>query len=85
MITIITRDYKKIGQTITDALGHRTFTRQSGIGGRTEETFSMVRAIETKEELPRLIEVVESADPDCFFYHHDIEGTSKRYPITPVG
>ena len=32
-----------------------------------------------------MIEAVEAAVPGCFYYHHDIEGTSKRYYITPIG
>jgi uncharacterized membrane-anchored protein YitT (DUF2179 family) len=85
MFTIISRDHKAIGKAITATFDHRTFTVQSGVGGRSEETFSMVRTIVTKEELPRLISVVEKVDPNCFHYHHDIEGISKRYYITPIG
>lgn len=85
MFTVVTRDHKPIGKAITDAFGHRTFTVQSGMGGRSEGAFSIVRAIITKEELPRLVGAVEEADPQCFYYHHDIEGISKRYYITPIG
>lgn len=85
MFTVITRDQKTIGKAITSTFDHRTYTVQSGVGGRSEETFSMVRTIVTKEELPQLIGAVEKADPACFHYHHDIEGISKRYYITPIG
>ncbi len=85
MVTVITRDYETMGSVITKAFEHRTFTVQSGIGGRSGESFWMVRTIITKEELSRLIGVVQRADPSCFYYHHDIEGVSRRYYITPIG
>ncbi len=85
MFTVITRDHHKTGKAIRDAFDHRTFTVQAGVGGHSEQPFSMVRTIITKEELPRLIHAVEEGDPDCFYYHHDIEGVSKRYYITPIG
>ncbi|MDF3131039.1 YitT family protein [Kiritimatiellaeota bacterium B1221] len=85
MFTVITRDHKIIGKAIRDEFDHRTYTVQSGVGGHSAEEFSMVRAIITKEELPGLIHAVEERDPDCFYYHHDIEGVSKRYYITPIG
>lgn len=85
MFTVITRDQKAIGKAITATFRHRTFTIQSGVGGRSGETFSMVRTVVTKEELPEIISVVEKTDPDCFHYYHDIAGISKRYYITPIG
>ncbi|MDF7798929.1 YitT family protein [Pontiellaceae bacterium B1224] len=85
MFSIITHNDNTVGKAITNAFSHRTFTVQSGVGGRSEATLSMVRTIITKEELPRLINVVEKADPTCFYYHHDIDGVSKRYYITPIG
>jgi uncharacterized membrane-anchored protein YitT (DUF2179 family) len=45
----------------------------------------MVRTIITHEELPQLLDALEHADPDCFYYHHDIEGVSRRYYIAPIG
>ncbi len=45
----------------------------------------MVRTIITAEELPQLIETVENVDPNYFYFHHDIEGVSRRYYITPIG
>jgi uncharacterized membrane-anchored protein YitT (DUF2179 family) len=85
MVTIVTRDSKILGEAITTSLRHRTFTVQAGIGGHNGESFSMVRSIITKEELPKLIEAIQKAEPDCFYYHHDIEGISRRYYIAPVG
>jgi uncharacterized membrane-anchored protein YitT (DUF2179 family) len=85
MFTVITRNHKEVGAAIKTAFDHRTFTVQSGIGGHSDEPFSMVRTIVTKEELPQLITAVEKRDPDCFHYHHDIEGISRRYYISPIG
>jgi uncharacterized membrane-anchored protein YitT (DUF2179 family) len=85
MVTIVTRESKHIGEAITRAFSHRTFTVQEGVGGRSGESFLMVRTIITKEELPRMVEAIEQADPACFYYHHDIEGISRRYYITPIG
>jgi uncharacterized membrane-anchored protein YitT (DUF2179 family) len=85
MFTVITRNHKHVGDAIKKAFEHRTFTIETGIGGHSEESFSMVRTIITKEELPQLIHVVEAGDASCFYYYHDIDGVSKRYYITPIG
>ncbi|MCB0175781.1 MAG: YitT family protein [Anaerolineae bacterium] len=85
MVAIITREYEAIGQAITTTFDHRTYTVQPGVGGHSGETFLMVRTIITQEELPQLLDAVELADPDCFYYHHNIEGISRRYYIVPIG
>lgn len=85
MVAIITKQYKTIGETITSTFDHRTYTVQKGLGGYSDQSFSMVTTIITHEELPRLIEAIELSDPDCFYYHHDIDGVSRRYYISPVG
>lgn len=85
MVAIITRKFEIVGETITSTLDHRTYTVQPGLGGRSGESFKMVRTIITHEEFPQLIEAVEEADPECFYYHHDIEGVSGRYYIAPIG
>lgn len=85
MVAIITKKYTKVGKTITDIFEHRTYTIQPGVGGRSGESFAMVRTIITHEELPQLLDAIEKADPDCFYYHHDIEGISRRYYIAPIG
>lgn len=85
MVAIITREYKIVGKAITTTFDHRTYTVQQGIGGRSDESFWMVRTVITHEELPQLIDAIELADPDCFYYHHDIEGVSRRYYIAPIG
>lgn len=85
MVAIITRRTDAVGKAITETLDHRTFTVQSGVGGRSNESFWMVRTVITHEELPQVIASIEQADPDCFYYHHDIEGVSGRYYISPIG
>lgn len=85
MVAIITREDKTVGKAITLTFDHRTYTVQQGLGGRSGESFWMVRTIITQEELPQLLDAIEHADPDCFYYHHDIEGVSRRYYIAPIG
>ena len=85
LLAIITRHQQVVGKAITTASAHRTYTIQQGVGGRSVEPFSMVSTIITREELPQMIEAVRRADPDCFHYHHDIEGISPGYYIAPIG
>jgi len=85
MVVIITRKHEIVGKAITLAFDHRTYTRKRGIGGHSGESFWVLRTIITGEELPSLIDAIESADPDCFYYYHYIEGVSRRYYITPIG
>ncbi len=84
MLAIVTRKQGEVGSAITVSSSHRTYTAHQGIGGRTNEPFSIVRTIITHEELPQIIEAVERADPDSFYYYHDIEGISRRYYIAPI-
>ena len=85
MLCVISREPDAIGRAIKGVSVHRTWVVQDGVGGHSGERFRLVRAIVTHEELPEMIEAVEAAAPGCFYYHHDIEGTSKRYYITPIG
>lgn len=85
MLAIVTRKQGQVGSAITAASAHRTYTAHQGIGGRSNEPFSIVRTIITHEELPQMIDAVEQADPECFYYYHDIEGISRRYYIAPIG
>ncbi len=85
MVAIITREYQTVGKAITMTFDHRTYTVQQGLGGLSGESFWMVRTIVTQEELPQLIESIEQADSNCFYYYHDIEGVSRRYYIAPIG
>ena len=84
MLAIITRQQKAIGNTITSTSTHRTYTVHQGSGGRSGESFDIVRTIITQEELPQMIAAIQSADPECFYYYHDIEGVSGRYFISPI-
>ncbi len=85
MLAVITRKRKAIGKAIRKSSAHRTFTVHQGIGGHSGESFDIVRTVITHEELPQMIEAIQSADPDCFYYYHDIEGISGRYYIAPIG
>lgn len=84
MVAIVTKEHKVIGDAILSRLEHRTFTIQEGLGGKSGESFYMVRTIITQEEFPQLLEAIEEADPGCFYYHHNIEGVSGRYYISPI-
>lgn len=85
MFSVITQRSDDVGQAIRNTFTHRTYTVQDGVGGHSGRSFHMVRTIVTHEELPQLIAAVEGADSQCFYYHHDIEGISRRYYIAPVG
>lgn len=85
MICVVTTEPDKIGRSIRGVSEHRTYMVQDGVGGHTGQPYRMVRAIVTHEELHDMLEAIEAAAPGCFYYHHDIEGTSKRYYIKPIG
>lgn len=84
MLAIVTRRQKEIGAAIITASEHRTFTMHQGTGGRSGDTFVVVRTIVTHEELPQVLAAIQSADPHCFYYYHDIEGISGGYYIAPI-
>lgn len=84
MLVVITREVKAVGDAIVHCSMHRTFTVQDGVGGRSSERYGMLRTVVTHEELEEIVPAVELADPDCFYYHHDIEGVSTRYYIPPI-
>ncbi|MEM6331833.1 MAG: YitT family protein [Planctomycetota bacterium] len=85
MLCVVSREPQTVGAAIKEVSAHRTYIIQDGVGGHSGERYQLLRAIVTHEELPEMIEAVEDAVPGCFYYHHDIEGTSKRYYITPIG
>lgn len=85
MLTIITRVPAPIGKAITTTSAYRTYTIQQGVGGYTGESFCMVRTIITHEELPPMLEAIKQIDRNCFYYHHNIEGVSSHYYISPIG
>jgi len=85
MVVVVTRHEDKVGSAIRESLPYRTYTVQQGVGGHTGEPSRMLRTVVTHEELPDLIATIEGADPASFYYHHDIEGVSRRYYVPPVG
>lgn len=84
MLSVITKNHEAIGVVVKQIFPHRTYTIQEVLGGHTKEKYSLLRTIITHEELPQLKAAIESADPDCFFCHHDIEGISSKYYISPI-
>lgn len=84
MLVIVTRKQDDVAKAIRDTSSHRTYTVHKGVGGHSGETFCTVKTVITHEELPQMLAAVESADPNCFQYHHDIEGVSGRYYISPI-
>jgi len=85
LFTIVTTDHVSMGKVIRETLSHRTYTVQSGSGGHSGEAFWIVKTIITKEELPALLMAIERSGNSNFYYHHDLEGISKKYYITPIG
>ena len=84
MLVVITRNAEAVANAIKLAGSHRTHTVQTGVGGHSGETVSIVRTIITHEELPQMLQAVTDAEPGCFHYHHDLEGVSRRYQIAPI-
>lgn len=84
LLAIITRQPQSVGESIKMASPHRTYIMQDGIGGHSGDAFSMVKTIITHEELPELIKAIENADPESFYYYHDIDGISRHYYISPI-
>ena len=84
MLAVISTDSAVIGDAITAASPHRTYTIQSGVGGQSNAELSMVRTIVTLEELPKLLQEINKAAPDAFYYHHEIEGVSRKFYISPI-
>ncbi len=85
MLVIITRCQKEVATAITTTSVHRTYTTHKSTGGHSGESFGVVRTIITHEELPQMVAAIQSADSDCFYYYHDVEGISGRYYIAPIG
>lgn len=85
LLTIVTSDYEKVGATIKRTFEHRTFTVQSGNGGHSGNSFSLVKTIITREELPILLHEINELGAGSFYYYQDLGGISKKYYITPIG
>lgn len=84
-VDVITQRRKQVGDAIVAALPHRTFIVQEGSGGHSSRKFDLMRTVVTKEEVPTLLHAVNRADADCFHYHFELEGISRRYYIPPIG
>lgn len=85
LFTIVTSRADAVGQAIKKTSDHRTFSVQEGKGGHSGRSLQIVHTIVTREELPEIVAAVEQADPDGFYYYHDIVGVSRRYYIEPIG
>lgn len=85
MITAFGNDPRSIGDAITAAAPHRTYTIQHGTGGYSSEPTHLVRTIVTHEELPEILDALAEKCPTTFHFHHDIEGISRSYYIKPIG
>ncbi|MBK1831898.1 YitT family protein [Verrucomicrobiaceae bacterium R5-34] len=85
MLAVISKDHKTVAASITATSAHRTYSLHESTGGHSQESFRVIRTIITHEELPQMIAAVQAADPECFYYYHDIEGISSRYYISPIG
>ncbi|MCU0797454.1 MAG: YitT family protein [Akkermansiaceae bacterium] len=85
VLTVFGPDPKKIGEAIRTAAPHRTYTLQDAVGGYHGEAMRVVRTIVTHEELPAVLDHITTEVPEAFWFHHDIEGISSRYPIKPIG
>ena len=85
VLTVFGPDPKKIGEAIRTAAPHRTYTLQDAVGGYHGEPMRVVRTIVTHEELPAVLDHITTEVPEAFWFHHDIEGISSRYPIKPIG
>jgi len=84
LITIIAKVPEKIGESISAACPHRTYTIQEGRGGYSKGSVKILRAIITLEELPDIVRAIENTDKEAFFYYNEIEGVSKHYYISPI-
>lgn len=85
LLVVITQNKDAVGDAIKATAVHRTHTVQQGVGGHEGAAVSIVRTIITHEELSPIVDAILKADPDCFHYHHDLEGVSRRYYIAPIG
>ncbi|MFC5051764.1 YitT family protein [Rubritalea spongiae] len=85
MLVVISNVHEKVGKAITSTTAHRTYTLQEGAGGHSGEPFHLIRTIITQEELPSMLSAIRQADPNGFYYYHDVEGVSSSYYIAPIG
>ncbi len=85
VLTAFGNDTDALGKAILSAAPHRTYTCQEAVGGFSSEPVRLIRTIITHEELPAVLDSIREQTPEAFWFHHDIEGISSRYEITPIG
>ena len=85
VLSVITATPEVIGNCINRVAPHRTYTTEKVVGGFSGNEFYAVKTIVTREELPDLVEAVEEADKNAIYYHHELDGVSSKYQITPIG
>lgn len=85
MLAVINSDPSVISSTLKETLPHRTYTIHKGIGGYENKELSMIRTIITLEELPKILAAINTNAPNAFYYHHEIEGVSRKFYIAPIG
>jgi uncharacterized membrane-anchored protein YitT (DUF2179 family) len=84
VLSVITAAPGAIGNCINRTLPHRTYTTERVTGGYSGNEFYAVKTIVTREELPDLVQAVEEADNHALYYHHEVDGVSSNYQITPI-
>jgi len=85
ILSVITAFPEVIGKCINTIAPHRTYTIEKVVGGFSGNEFYAVKTIVTREELPDLVQSVEEADKNAIYYHHELDGVSSKYQITPIG
>jgi uncharacterized membrane-anchored protein YitT (DUF2179 family) len=85
VLSVITTVPATIGNCINTIAPHRTYTTEKVVGGYSGNEFYAVKTIVTREELPDLVQAVEEADRNALYYHHEVDGVSGKYQITPIG
>ncbi len=85
VLSIITATPEIIGKCINTIAPHRTYTIEKVVGGFSGNEFYAVKTIVTREELPDLVQSMEEADKNAIYYHHELDGVSSKYQITPIG
>ena len=85
MLAVIHKDPENIARILREVFPHRTFTIHPGVGGYQQQELSMIRTIITLEELPKLRAAINDQAPEAFYYHHEVEGVSRKFYISPIG
>ncbi len=85
MLAVIHKDPDFIARILSEVFPHRTYTIHPGVGGYQQQELSMIRTIITLEELPKLRAAINEQAPNAFYYHHEVEGVSRKFYISPIG